>query len=111
DLNGHSWPRQRIVGSSRSSHSRRISAMLTTGSSQLIEKRLCVFEIVRVEAFGEPAIDLSEHVASFGAAALVTTEPGEAHGTAKFRKVGVFQVDNAHGYAIKYLGACGTPLP
>src|SRR6516164_9389325 len=48
-----------------SSHSRRISAMLTTGSSQLIEKRLCVFEIARVEAFGEPAVDGGEEVARF----------------------------------------------
>ena len=31
--------------------------MLITSSSQLVEQRFCLFEIGRVEAFGEPAVD------------------------------------------------------
>ena len=34
--------------------------------SQFVEQRLCLFEIGRVEAFGEPAIDRGEEVAGFG---------------------------------------------
>src|SRR5689334_18059985 len=37
--------------------------MLITSSSQLVEQRLCLFEIGRVEAFGEPAVDRREQVA------------------------------------------------
>ena len=33
-------------------------------SSQLVEQRLRLFQIERVEAFGEPAVDRSEKIAS-----------------------------------------------
>ena len=56
--------------------------MLITSSSQLVEHRLCVFEIGRVEAFGEPAIDWRQEVAGFGAPALLAPQPGDAHGGA-----------------------------
>jgi len=71
-------------GSTRSSHSRRISAMLTTGPSQLIEKRLCVFEIARVEAFGEPAVNGCEQIAPLGPAPLFAPQPREARRGAQF---------------------------
>jgi hypothetical protein len=47
-------------------------------SCQLVEQRLRFFEILCVEAFGEPAVDGSEKIAGFGATALVAAEPGEA---------------------------------
>src|SRR5271169_5408593 len=47
---------------------------------KFVEQRLCLFEIGRVETFGEPTIDRCEEVAGFGAAALVAAEPGEARG-------------------------------
>src|ERR1700731_1158037 len=53
-------------------------AMLTTGSRQFVEQRLCVFQIGGVEAFGEPAVDRGEEVAGFGAAALLAPQPGAA---------------------------------
>jgi hypothetical protein len=56
--------------------------ILITSSSQLVEHRLCVFEIGRVEAFGEPAIDWRQEVAGFGAPALLAPQPGDAHGGA-----------------------------
>jgi hypothetical protein len=62
--------------------------MLTTGSSQLVEQRLCFFEIGSVEAFGEPAIDRREKVAGRGVAALVAAEPGEARGGAQLEPAG-----------------------
>ena len=41
-----------------------------TWSRQLIEQRLCLLQVQRVEAFGEPAVDRGEEVAGFGAATL-----------------------------------------
>ena len=38
---------------------------------QLVQQRLCLLQIWRLEALGEPAIDRSEEVAGFGATALV----------------------------------------
>ena len=52
-------------------------------SSELIEKSLRLFQIGRIEAFGEPLVDGSEEVARFHGAALITTEPGETHGGAQ----------------------------
>ena len=49
-------------------------------SCQLVEQRLCFFEIGRVEAFGEPAVDWREKVVGLGAVPLVTAEPGEDGG-------------------------------
>ena len=36
-----------------------------------VKQRLCLFQIGRIEAFSEPAIDRCEKVAGFAAAALV----------------------------------------
>src|SRR5437764_3463100 len=58
--------------------------MLTAGSRQFVEQRLRLFEIGRVEAFGEPAVDRREKVAGFGVAALVAAEVGKAHGGPQF---------------------------
>jgi hypothetical protein len=54
---------------------------MATGSRQLVEQRLCLFEIGRPEP---PAIHRPEQVACFGAAALVAAEPGEASNSAQF---------------------------
>jgi hypothetical protein len=46
-------------------------AMLTTGSRQFFEQRLCVFQISGVEALGEPAVDGSEEIVRFDTPALL----------------------------------------
>ena len=46
---------------------------------QLFEQRLGLFQIERIEAFGEPAVDWSEKIAGFIALALVAPEPRHAH--------------------------------
>src|SRR5438270_12107735 len=74
------------------------------GSAKLLEQCSCVFEIGRVEALGEPAVDRGEEVAGFGVAALVATEPGEAHGSAQFPQLGLLLLGDAQGFAIEYLG-------
>ena len=56
----------------------------TTRSAELVEKRLCVFQVGGVEALGKPTIDRCQQVAGFGAATLVAAQPGEAHGGAQF---------------------------
>jgi hypothetical protein len=55
---------------------------MATGSRQLVEQHLSLFQIRRVEPFGELAVDRREKVAGFGAAILIAPQPGEAHGSA-----------------------------
>src|SRR5215469_14929912 len=59
------------------------------GSPQLLQQRLCLFQIGRVETFREPAIDGREKLAGFGSPALVTAEAGEAHRGAQFPELGL----------------------
>ncbi len=75
-----------------------------------VEQRLCLFEVGRFEAFGEPDVDRIKDVTGFGAAALVVAEPGEAHGGAQFPQLGVLLAGDAQGIAIQLLGGFGTPL-
>src|SRR5713226_8436231 len=79
--------------------------------SQLVEQRLCVFEVGGAEAFGEPAVDRREEVAGFGVAALVAAEPGEARGGTQFPELGALLHGDAQGFAIEFLGGLGMPLP
>src|SRR6516162_5546903 len=65
-----------------------VQTAATGGGRQLVEQRLRLLEIRRVETLGEPAIDRSEDVMGFAATALVATQPGEAHGGAQFPKFG-----------------------
>jgi hypothetical protein len=65
-------PRPSTVGHAGSGHSYRISRhMPVAGLRQCVEQRLGVFEIRRVETFGEPAVDRREKLARFGPAVLV----------------------------------------
>jgi hypothetical protein len=43
-------------------------------SSRLVEQNLTLFQIERVEAFGEPAMERSEKIAGFRALALVAPQ-------------------------------------
>ena len=73
------------------------SSMISAGSRQFVEQRLCLFEIGRVEAFGEPAVDRREEIAGFGAPALVAPEPGEARGGAQFPELGLLLLGRCSG--------------
>src|SRR6202048_12590 len=57
-----------------------------SSSRQLVEQRLCLFQVGGVEAFGEPAVDRPEEVAGFGAPALLAPEAGEIAGGAQFQR-------------------------
>jgi hypothetical protein len=59
-------------------------------SGQLIEQRLRLLQIARVEAFGEPAVDRSEQIASVISLVLLAPEPGRAHRGAEFPGFGLF---------------------
>ena len=48
-------------------------------SGQLGKQRLRLFQIERVEAFGEPAVNRSEQFARLLQFALITLEPRHAH--------------------------------
>ncbi len=47
---------------------------------QLLQQRLCILQVPRVEAFREPVVDGLEEVASLGALVLALPEGGEGGG-------------------------------
>jgi hypothetical protein len=51
-------------------------------SRQLVEQRLCLFQIGGIKALGEPAVNRREQIAGFGPPPLIAAEPGEARGGA-----------------------------
>jgi hypothetical protein len=54
-------------------------------AAQFVEQRLGVLQVGRVEAFGEPAVNLGEHRARFFAAILLASRPGVARRGAQLR--------------------------
>jgi len=74
------------------------------GSPQLVKQRLCLFQVGRVKAFGEPAIDWRKKVARFGSTTLVAAEPGEAHSGAQFPELCFLLPSDVEGLAKQLLG-------
>ena len=85
--------------------------MATTGSSQFVDQRLCLFQIDGIEAFGEPAVDRREEIAGFGPPALLAPEQGKARASAQFPELGPLLRGDAEGFAIQFLGSLGMSLP
>src|ERR1700726_829976 len=46
---------------------------------QLVKQSLCLLQIARVEAFGEPAVHRSKEIAGFIPPALIAIKPRQAH--------------------------------
>src|SRR5262249_34010428 len=84
---------------------------IPAGSRQLVEQRLCFFQIGGVEALGEPAIHRGEQVAGFSTTALVAAEPGEAHGGAQFPELCILLPRDVEGVAIQFPLGLGMPSP
>src|SRR5262249_22731559 len=80
-------------------------------SCQLLEQRLRLFEVGRVEALGEPAVYRRKKITGFGAPALVAAEPGKACGCTQFPELGLLLGGDAQSFAIQFLGGLGIPLP
>src|SRR3984893_12058288 len=78
-LKSHSWPTP-VYGRAVQGADIRAGFRHTpiAGSRQLVEQRLCLFEILCVETLGEPAVDRCEQAARLGALALVAPPPPEA---------------------------------
>ena len=75
-LKSHSWPTPADSLAGQGADIRaglRYTAL--AGSHQFVEQRFCLFEIGRVEAFGEPAVDGAEKITRFGVAALDPPHP------------------------------------
>src|SRR5215471_14158958 len=80
-------------------------------SRQRIEQRPRLFEIGRVEALGEPAVDRREKVAGFGVPLLIAVEPGKAHRSPQFPELSLLPLGDPQGFAIEFLSCLGMPLP
>src|ERR1700720_4312146 len=68
-----------------------------------LEKRLGLFQVGSVEAFGKPTVDGSEEITPFDVPSLVTPKSGEAHGGAQFPELGPLPLGDAQGFAIQLL--------
>src|SRR5579864_6195878 len=62
----------------------KLSASNSLSVVQLVEQRLGLLEIARVEAFSEPAVDRREEIMGLVPLALIAPEPRQARGGAKF---------------------------
>ena len=79
--------------------------------AEIVQQRLRLFEIRRVETLGEPAVDRGEKVARFGGAILLAAEPSEAHRGPQLPELGLLLLSNAQSFAIELLSSLGIPLP
>ena len=61
---------------------------------QLVQQRLRLLQIARVEAFGEPPVNRSQQFARLLHLALVAPEACEAHGGAEFPGFGLLLASN-----------------
>jgi hypothetical protein len=104
-------PRMRSEGTSRRFDRVGRQGSLEGGLLQLVKQRLRLFQIGRVEALGEPAVDRGEKVVGVGVTALVAAEPGEARGGTQFPEFGLLLLGDAQGFTIKVLGSPGMPPP
>src|SRR5215472_6948198 len=88
-----------------------LTAATLSGLGQFIQQRLSLFQIRRVEPFGEPGVDRPEQVAGFGGAALIALEPRKAYGSAQFPELGLLRLGDAQGFARQFLGGLVMPPP
>ena len=65
--------------------------------TELIEQRLCLFQVGRVKALGELAIDRREQGARVPRPALLLPEPGEARGGSQLPRPGLTLAGQAQG--------------
>src|SRR5215472_6130535 len=80
-------------------------------SRQFVEQRLCLFEILCVEAFGEPAVNRRQKIAGLSAATVVAAESSEAYNRTQFPELGPLLSGNPQGFVVQFLGGLGMPLP
>src|ERR1700733_4532097 len=76
-----------------------------TTSCQLIQQRLRVLQVRRIETFGEPVVDRTEQIASFCTLALVAPEPGEASRCPQLEELRALPLGNGDGLTIVLLGS------
>src|SRR5215831_9857184 len=82
---------------------RRVEAPGEGRSSELVEQRPRLFQVLSAEAFGEPAVDRGEEVAGFGAAALTDAQAGEGHGSAQFPQFRLLLAGDPESFATQSL--------
>src|SRR5215472_10331833 len=75
---------------------------------QLVEQRLRLDEVARVEAFGEPAVDGREEVAGSGALALVAQQPREARRGAQLQGSRALLAGDGEGAVVAGGGLVGA---
>src|SRR5262249_24403132 len=79
----------------------------TLGSGQLVEQRLRLDEVTRVEAFGEPGVDGRQQRPSLGRTVLVAQQPREARRGAQLERAGALLAGDGKGAVIAGGGLIG----
>src|SRR6266550_6441342 len=65
----------------------------------IVEQRLCVLQVARVEAFGEPGVERGEEGAGRVVLALALPEPRQAGGGAQLERLGLLPPCDLEGVA------------
>ncbi len=66
---------------------------------QVVEQLLCVFQVARGEAFGEPGVERGQQITGGGALALALPELREAGGGAQLERLGLLASRDLQGLA------------
>ncbi len=82
----------------------RLAAVRRHRSRQLIQQRLRVLQVRRIETFGEPIVDRTEQITGLRALALVAPEPGEAGRCSQLEELCALPLGNGDGLTIVLLG-------
>ena len=69
-------------------------------SGQLIQQRLRVLQVRRIETFGEPVVDRTKQVTGFHVLALVAPEPSEAGRCPQLKELRALPLGNCDGLTI-----------
>ena len=77
---------------------------------QLIEQRLRLFQVERLEAFGEPVVDRCEQIVGFLALTLRLPQAREAGRRAQLPRLRLLLARKIQRGEVVFLGACEIPL-
>src|SRR5262245_17775746 len=104
---GYGWVELGCLGYTLVTVKPRAISMSASASAQLVEQRLGVLQVARVEAFGEPAVDRGEEIARFGALALIAPEAREARRSAQLERAGALLAGDGEGAVVAGGGLVG----
>ena len=77
-----------------------------TVRGELFKEHPSIFQVYRIESFGEPVVNLRQHVACFVVLALLLPQPRQAHHGAEFEGFGLLLLSDVDGFQEAGFGLC-----